>query len=143
MWCPPRVRSVPKVLELDVRGMDQAGFAEFETALTDNLVLFVRDQDLDPEELRSFAKRFGKPVSYPTSVPMPGYPEVTEFRSELDTVYNFGGSWHTDSMFLERPPSSRFSIAWSVTLEGAIMVAVAHLKADIPLPPAPILRFTI
>ena len=101
-----------EVLGLDVRGMDKAAQAEFETALTDHLVLFVRDQDLDPEELRGFAKRFGKPVSYPTSVPMPGFPEVTEFRSEPDTTYNFGGSWHTDSMFLERPP--KFTILYTL-----------------------------
>ena len=101
-----------EVFGLDARAMDDAVFTEFETALTDHLVLFVRDQTLDPAELLAFAQRFGKPVSYPTSVPMPGFPEITEFRSDPDTVYNFGGNWHTDSMFLERPP--KFTILYNL-----------------------------
>lgn len=101
-----------EIVGLDVRSMDEAGSREFETALTNHLVLFLRNQVLDPAELLAFARRFGKPVSYPTSVPMPGFPEITEFRSDPDTVYNFGGNWHTDSMFLERPP--KFTILYNL-----------------------------
>ena len=97
---------------LDVRCMDDTAFAEFEAALTDHIVLFVRDQTLEPVELRDFARRFGRPVSYPTSVPMADFPEITQFKSEPDTVYNFGGSWHSDSMFLERPP--KFTILYNL-----------------------------
>ena len=100
------------IIGLDVRAMDEFAFSEFEAALTDHLVVFVRDQDLDPEELLTFARRFGRTFSYPTSVPMAGFPDITEFRSEPDTVYNFGGSWHTDSMFLERPP--KFTILYNL-----------------------------
>ena len=92
------------VTGLDVTVMDDQAFAEFETALAEHLVLFVRGQDLDSDALKAFGSRFGTLKSYPTSDPMPGHPEITEFRSEPDSVFNFGGSWHSDSMFLECPP---------------------------------------
>jgi len=101
-----------EVFGLDLRLMEGDGITEFESALTDHLVLFVRDQVLDPTQLLSFAHCFGKPVRYPTSIPMPGFPEITEFRSEPNTIYNFGGNWHTDSMFLERPP--KFTILYNL-----------------------------
>ena len=103
------VEPVSGALGAEVHGIDLTrinddGFAEFETALIDHLVLFVREQDLEPRHLRAFGERFGTLLSYPTSEPMPGYPEITEFRSRPDTIYNFGGCWHSDSMFMEKPP---------------------------------------
>jgi len=92
------------VTRLDVKVMDESAFKEFETALAEHLVLFVRDQALEPEDLKQFGNRFGTLLSYPTSDPMPGQPEITAFRSKPETQYNFGGSWHSDSMFFERPP---------------------------------------
>ena len=93
-----------EIADLNVTSMDAAVFAELEKALADHLVLFIRDQNLDAPALEAFARRFGKLTQYPTAEPMPGHPEITEFRSDPDTVFNFGGSWHTDSMFLECPP---------------------------------------
>jgi len=120
---------------LDVRDMDSSTFAELDAALIDHLVLFIRDQMLEPAHLVSFASRFGTPVSYPTSVPMPGYPVITEFRSDPDTVYNFGGNWHTDSMFLECPP--KFTILYNMecpAIGGDTSYANQYLAWD-TLPP--------
>ena len=93
-----------EVFGLDTTRMRDSAVAEFEAALAEHIVLFVRDQNMSPEELRTFGANFGKLISYPTSEPMAGYPEITEFRSEADTRFNFGGPWHSDSMFMERPP---------------------------------------
>jgi len=89
---------------LDLNTLSEPAFRELEAALVDHIVLFIRDQALSPQALRDFGARLGTLVRYPTSEPMSGYPEITEFRSTPDTVFNFGGPWHTDSMFLERPP---------------------------------------
>jgi len=83
---------------------DAATFAELERALTDHLALFVRDQALDPEQQIALARRFGPPMPWPYAKPLPGYPEITELRSEPEDQYNFGGSWHQDSLNFERPP---------------------------------------
>ena len=101
-----------EITGLDIKSLDDAAFAEFETALADHLVLFVRDQVLQPDDLTSFGSRFGELQSYPTSEPMPGHPEITEFRSEPDSQFNFGGAWHSDSMFMERPP--KYTILYNI-----------------------------
>lgn len=102
-----------EIFGLDLSTINQAGFEEFKTALVDHLVLFVRDQKLDLDDLVTFTKKLGKPLSYPTSDPVPGYPTVTEFRSKPDSVYNFGGSsWHSDSMFMEIPP--KFTVLYNL-----------------------------
>ena len=93
-----------EITGVDVRRLDDVGFGEIERAFTDHLVLFIRDQDLDPDQLKTFARRFGPLIRWPYAKPMAGHPEITELRSEPDDVFNFGGSWHQDSMNYERPP---------------------------------------
>ena len=93
-----------EVLGADLKDCDGATFAELEAALTDHLVLFVRDQALAPEDEIALAKRFGPPMPWPYAAPLEGYPEITELRSEPGDQYNFGGSWHQDSLNFERPP---------------------------------------
>jgi taurine dioxygenase len=93
-----------EVTDVDLEDCDAATFAELERALNDHLALFVRDQTLDPEQQIALARRFGPPMPWPYAKPMPGYPEITELRSEPEDQYNFGGSWHQDSLNFERPP---------------------------------------
>jgi taurine dioxygenase len=93
-----------EVTGVDLKTCDEATFAELERALTDHLALFVRDQTLDPEHQIALARRFGPPMHWPFAKPMPGYPEITELRQEPEDRYNFGGSWHQDSLNFERPP---------------------------------------
>ncbi len=93
-----------EVTGVDLQTCDDASFAELERALTDHLVLFVRDQTLDPDHQIALARRFGPPMHWPYAKPMPGYPEITELRQEPEDRYNFGGSWHQDSLNFERPP---------------------------------------
>jgi taurine dioxygenase len=93
-----------EVTGVDLQTCDEATFAELERALTDHLALFVRDQALDPERQIALARRFGPPMHWPYAKPMPGYPEITELRQEPEDRYNFGGSWHQDSLNFERPP---------------------------------------
>ena len=92
------------VTNVDLKDCDAATFAELERALTDHLALFVRDQALEPEDQIALARRFGPPMPWPYADSLPGYPEITELRSEPEDEYNFGGSWHQDSLNFERPP---------------------------------------
>lgn len=93
-----------EVTGVDLKDCDAATFAELERALTDHLVLFVRDQALAPDDQIALARCFGPPMVWPYAEPLAGYPEITELRSEPDDQYNFGGSWHQDSLNFERPP---------------------------------------
>ncbi len=89
---------------IDLRGLGDSAFAEIEQALADHLVLFIRDQDLDPKGQVAFAERFGPLMQYRYVEPMPGHPMISELLTEPGDIYNFGGTWHSDTPQLERPP---------------------------------------
>ncbi|MEM7751580.1 MAG: TauD/TfdA family dioxygenase, partial [Pseudomonadota bacterium] len=44
---------------VDLRNLDDQTFNELYQAWLDHLVVFLRDQDISPEEQVAFAKRFG------------------------------------------------------------------------------------
>jgi len=94
-----------RVEGIDLNALDDAGFAEIERALTDHLVLTFPGQDLEPGNQVAFARRFGRLMDYPFAKTMADHPEITELISEPTDLYNFGGSWHSDSPNFVRPPS--------------------------------------
>ena len=76
---------------------------EIHQAFLDNLVIIFRDQKLTPEQQVEIARLFGKPAIYPFLQGLDDAPEVHELlKTEEDTV-NFGGSWHSDTAYRERP----------------------------------------
>ena len=89
---------------VDLRRADEPIIAEIEQALTDHLVLFIRDQQLDADDLEAFAGRMGRLMRYPMREPLPDHPHIMEFSSEPDSLFAIGGSWHSDSTYFERPP---------------------------------------
>ena len=78
--------------------------AQIRAALLEHLVIFFRDQSLDPASLVKFSRRFGEIGYYPFVAGMEGYPEVVEVAKKPDETINFGGLWHTDTSYLEEPP---------------------------------------
>ena len=48
---------------VDVRDLDDEGFARVHEALMDHLVIFFRDQDISDDEHIAFASRFGAPIN--------------------------------------------------------------------------------
>lgn len=59
------VDPVSGALGADVTSVDNVTFGEVERALCDHLVLFVRDQSLEPDDLKTFGRRFGKLMQWP------------------------------------------------------------------------------
>src|SRR3982074_890928 len=72
-------------------------------ALLDHQVIFFRDQALSPERQVAFGARFGPLNIHPYVAGMAGHPEVMEVVKEPEDRINFGGGWHSDMSFLERP----------------------------------------
>jgi len=84
--------------------LDDGTIADIRTALLENLVIFFRDQDLTPEKQLAFARRFGEPELHDFVEGMPDHPEVIAIIKDADDAgYNFGGRWHTDVSYQERP----------------------------------------
>lgn len=85
--------------------------SEIRQALLDHLVIFFRDQSLEPGAFRDFAASFGKPVEYPFVRGLDGYPEIIEVLKREEERTNFGGVWHSDTSYLEEPPLGSLLLA--------------------------------
>lgn len=78
-------------------------------------VVFFRDQGhLAAPDLAAFARRFGKVIEYPFVKGLPEAPEVIPVMKLEHERVNFGGLWHTDTAYLERPPMATMLIAREV-----------------------------
>ena len=100
------------------RDLSDAVIKEIRGAWLEHLVVFFRGQTLTPGQLVAFSKRFGEIGYYPFVAGMPGHPEVVEVLKKEDEKINFGGLWHTDTSYLERPPMGSVLYAVQVPAYG-------------------------
>jgi len=117
--------------DLDLRGLDDAGIAAFRQSLVENHVLVVRGQTLSHDDQIAFGRRFGELDTHPFVDGSTVYPEVIEIVTEPDDRANFGGGWHTDVTFLEKPDLG--SILYAVELPafgGDTLFANQHAAYD-------------
>ncbi len=72
-------------------------------AFVEHQVLVFRGQRWSAAEQMAFGRRFGELDEHPFVEGQPGRPEVLDIVTEPSDRANFGGGWHTDVTFLERP----------------------------------------
>jgi taurine dioxygenase len=119
-----RVDPIAGALGAEIAGVDLSRplsaetVSELRRALLDHLVLFFRDQQLTPGQLLEVARRFGTPIEYPFVTGIDGYPEVIEVAKLEHERVNFGGIWHSDTAYLERPPMGTLLLAQEVPPSG-------------------------
>ena len=82
---------------------DDTVIAEIGRAFVEHQVVFFRDQELTAAEQVRFGRRFGPLNIHPYVAGLPNQPEVMEIIKEPEERLNFGGGWHSDMSFLERP----------------------------------------
>jgi taurine dioxygenase len=92
--------------------------AEIRQAWLEHLVVFFRDQPLSPAEMQAFARRLGEPVEYPFVTGIDGFPEIIAVTKLPHETVNFGGIWHSDTVYLERPPMATMLVAREVPPSG-------------------------
>ena len=105
-----QVRPIAGALGAEIGGVDLAQdldnqtFAEVHQAFLDHLVIFFRDQKLTPEQHKAFARRFGDFDLHDYVGGLEGHPEIIEVVKEADERdLNFGGTWHSDVTYQEKP----------------------------------------
>lgn len=104
------IRPVAGSIGAEIHGIDLSSELSNETvgairrALLDHLVIFFRDQTFTPDQQLAFARRFGQPVAYPFVKGLDGYPEITPILKREEDRNNFGGIWHSDTVYQECPP---------------------------------------
>jgi len=98
--------------------VDDETVAEIRRALLEHCVVFFREQFLAPEAFLAFARRIGEPVEYPFVQGIDGFPEIIAVTKLPHETVNFGGIWHSDTVYLERPPMGTLLLAREVPPYG-------------------------
>lgn len=98
--------------------LDNKTFDEIHQAFLENLVIVFHDQNLTPEQCKAFAQRFGPLEIYPFVKGLDDHPEIFEIRKEPDEQRNFGGRWHSDMSFSDRPPVGTMLYALEMPSKG-------------------------
>ena len=80
--------------------------------------MFFRDQTLAPDRFLAFARRIGEPVEYPFVKGIDGFPEIIAVTKLPNETVNFGGIWHSDTVYLERPPMGTLLVAREIPPRG-------------------------
>ena len=78
-------------------------FARIEDALVEHQVLFFRDQDLDDDQQRAFASRFGTLGVFPVARLMGSTRDMSYIEDTPESPPDADG-WHTDISWIAEPP---------------------------------------
>jgi taurine dioxygenase len=106
------------IIGVDLADLDDDTVAEIRRAWLAHLVVFFRDQHLDPDEFVAFARRLGEPVEYPFVKGLDSHPEIIAVDKLPHETVNFGGIWHSDTVYLEQPPMATMLLAREVPPSG-------------------------
>jgi len=71
-------------------------------------MIYLRNQPLTSEQFMNFAKAMGEPIEYPFVKGFEEFPQIIEVKKLENEKVNFGGVWHSDTTYLEKPPLSHF-----------------------------------
>jgi taurine dioxygenase len=119
-----RVRRIAGALGAEIEGIDlaqplnDATIAEIRAAWLEHLVIFFRDQALDPRQLVEVARRFGEVIDYPFLKGLEEAPDVVAVIKRENETVNFGGVWHSDTLYLPAPPMATLLIARELPPRG-------------------------
>jgi len=102
---------------------------EIKAAFLQYHLLVIRDQDLTPEQQIAFARQMGEPVIYPFVAGIENYPFITPVIKEAHETQNFGGIWHSDTAYLERPPSATMLLARETPPKGGDTIFASQIAA--------------
>ena len=118
------VKRLSPALGAEIGGIDIAAgisdeqFAELRQAYVDNGVVFLRDQNISPQQHIDFAERWGKINVNRFFKADADYPVIAEVLKEADQKGNIGSSWHTDHSYDQRPAMGSILYAREVPSVG-------------------------
>ena len=101
-----------EVHNVDIKsGIDAGTFDELRAAFVEHGLIFLRDQDITPDEHIAFAERWGQ-ININRFFPrLDGYDQIATVTKEPDQTTNIGGGWHTDHSYDHVPAMGSILIA--------------------------------
>ncbi len=119
-----------EIIGVDLSGaIPQALADEIAAAFKQFHMLCFRDQTLDLDAYRRFARLFGPFSGNPIHLALPGYPEFVRVVKEPNQDGpTFGGNWHADLTWFEAPPkATMLYVEEAPRVGGDTMFANLHL----------------
>ncbi len=127
------VEPVAGALGAEIHGVDlrqplaDEVVADIRAAFLEHSVIFLRGQEITPEQHIAFARSFGPIVVNRFFTPVEGHPEIAEVRKEPEQKRNIGEHWHTDHSYDEAPALGSVLLAREVPSRGGdTMFASMH-----------------
>lgn len=102
-------------------------FSEIYQAWLDWKVVVFRDQHIDQDHHKAFARKFGSLHVHPMQHSYGGDPEVLKVRTTKDSAYTAGNGWHTDVTCDEIPPSGSMLYITETPDSGGGDTLYAHM----------------
>jgi len=136
------IKAIPASREVgaEISGVDIAAgisdeqFSELKQAFSDYGVIFLRDQDITPDQHIEFARRWGEINVNRFFQPVETHPQIAEVRKEPHQKANIGAAWHTDHSYDQIPAMGSILYAREVpelggdTLFSSMYAACAALS---------------
>ena len=119
-----KIKQIAGALGAEIAGVDLAAgvsaqlAADIRQVFLAHQVIFLRNQDLTPQQFLNFANAMGEPVEYPFVKGLEGFPHIIEVKKLAHEKVNFGGIWHSDTTYLEVPPMGSMLLSREVPPYG-------------------------
>lgn len=119
------IKPISGALGAEVFGIDLSGDIEAATmreivdAWHEYIVLLFRDQQLSVAQQQAFAQRFGELIPHPYVTGLDECPEIFRIIREPGENFSWDNYYHSDLMFLQRPPLGSALYAEEVPPYGA------------------------
>ncbi len=123
-----------EITDVDLGDLSEPDFDKIATAFTDFEVIFIRDQQLTPDQHIAFAERWGKIDINRFFTPVADYPQIAEVRKEPDQLVNIGGGWHTDHSYDRKPAMGSILVARELPASGGDTMFASMTAAYLSLP---------
>jgi taurine dioxygenase len=94
-----------EITEIDLtKPLSSNMVADIRAAYLEHQVVFLKEQNLSPEQFLRFSQYMGNPIEYPFVKGLEGFPHIIEVKKLEHEKVNFGGIWHSDTTYLDVPP---------------------------------------
>lgn len=104
------VDKLTPIVGAEIQGVDLSKplsnhqMSEVHRALSENLVIFFRDQHMTPEQHLAFGRNFGDLHIHPAAPHAPGHKELMVIHADKDSFRANGEGWHSDVSCDTEPP---------------------------------------
>ncbi len=110
-------------------GLSGADFKAMRQAFIDHGLIFLRDQNISPEQHIAFAEKWGD-ININRFFPrIEGYDQIAAVVKEKDQHGNIGGGWHTDHSYDHIPAMGSILLARETPLVGGDTLFACMYKA--------------